>query len=346
MEHKEFDAIVTDIDEEQGIVKAIFAVMGNIDDGRPPDRIHPGAFTKTFVERGNQIMVLDNHRTDSVMSILGKPMGFRELGLGDLPAPLVDAYPDANGAAEAEIQFLLDTPEGKGAFTRIKAGALAKWSFGYDALDFDHETVKSGDTEIQVRNLRTIKLYELSPVLFAMNEATMTTGVKGDETESVTEPEPEDRPFISKAVNYDAITDQIRQAFYDQVQPRDQGMIAETPTDIWVRELWDEFVIASSGDGLWKIAYTVGDDDAVTFAPRDEWQQVEVQYVPVKNINSAPDADADQAAIEPNDDTKQAGPDTEPPTSEALDECNVLLAEILILSMEELTNDNLQGQAG
>ena len=198
MERKEFDAIVTDIDADQGIVKAIFAVMGNVEGGG--DMIHPGAFTKTFAERGNQIMVLDNHRTDSVMSILGKPLGLKELGFGSLPAPLVDAYPDANGAAEAEIQFLLDTPEGAGAFKRIKGGALSKWSFGYEAMDHDYSTVKAGDgAEQTVRNLRTIKLFELSPVLFAMNEATMTTGYKGDEPEADAVPEPEVEPETVKA---------------------------------------------------------------------------------------------------------------------------------------------------
>ena len=201
MEHKEFDAIVTDIDADQGIVKAIFAVMGNVDGGG--DVIHPGAFTKTFAERGNQIMVLDNHRTDSVMSILGKPLGLKELGFGSLPAPLVDAYPDANGAAEAEIQFLLDTPEGAGAFKRIKGGALSKWSFGYEAMDHDYSTVKAGDgAEQTVRNLRTIKLFELSPVLFAMNEATMTTGYKGDgpAADDPETPEPDAEPVVRKFV--------------------------------------------------------------------------------------------------------------------------------------------------
>jgi len=331
MEHKQFDAVVTDIDEDQGIVKAIFAVMGNIDGGG--DIIHPGAFTKTFAERGGQIQVLDNHRTDSVMRILGKPLSLRELGYSELPAKLVDKYPDATGAAEAEVQFLLDTPEGSGAFKRIKGDALKGWSIGYDPMDHDFSkvTTKSGE-EVTVRNLRTIKLWELSCVLFPMNEAVMTTGVKGDEP--VIETEPDDRPMISKAVNYDAITEQIRQAFYDQVQPQERAMPVEKPNDLWVRELWDEFIIASSGDGLWKIAYTVDEDEAVTFAPRDEWQQVEVQYVPVKSINTAP---AEQAAIETN--TEQAGPDAEsaPPTSTlSIAELEMTLTKLHLL---EVGND-------
>ena len=34
MEHKQFGAVVTDIDEDQGIVETIFAVMGNIDEAK------------------------------------------------------------------------------------------------------------------------------------------------------------------------------------------------------------------------------------------------------------------------------------------------------------------------
>jgi HK97 family phage prohead protease len=175
MEHKQTDAVVTNVDEEQGIVEAIWAVMGNVDEGK--DRIHSGAFTKTFTERGGQVALLDNHRTDSVMSALGTVVALKETK--DLPPQIKEAYPDASAGAWGQFQFLMDTPEGKGAFTRLKAGAVSKWSFGYDPLqkDFTKEETKDGD-EITVRNLHQIKLYEISPVLFAMNEATATTDAK------------------------------------------------------------------------------------------------------------------------------------------------------------------------
>jgi len=184
MEHKEFKAVVTDIDEDQGIVETIFAVMGNIDEGK--DRIWPGSFTKTWAERAPQIRVMDQHNISSIMNVLGKPLGFKELGRNELPASLLEKFPDATGGAWAQVQFLMDTPEGKGAFSRIKSKAISEWSFGYDALDFDYETIKAaGGDEVTVRNLRTIKLYELSPVVWGMNQATMTTDVKGDEPAAV-----------------------------------------------------------------------------------------------------------------------------------------------------------------
>jgi phage head maturation protease len=178
MEHKQTEATVTAIDEAQGIVEAIWAVMGNVDEGK--DIIHPGAFTKTFNERGSQIKLLDNHRTDSVLSALGTVKELKELRRNELPQPLLDRYPDATGGAWGKFQFLLDTPEGKGAFTRIQHGAVKEWSFGYDAIDKDNTIVNKAGQRIPVRNLRQVRLYEVSPVLFGMNEATTTTSAKSD----------------------------------------------------------------------------------------------------------------------------------------------------------------------
>jgi len=171
-----FDIKIADAD--QGIVETVFAVMGNIDDGN--DVLHPGAFTKTFTERGHKVRVLDAHQTDSIMRVLGKPLELRELNTGELPGDLKTRHPDANGAAWARVQFLMETPEGKGAFERIKAGAVDEWSFGYDALDKDYSKGIKDGKEVNVRNLRTVKLYELSPVLWGMNPATMTMSAKAD----------------------------------------------------------------------------------------------------------------------------------------------------------------------
>jgi HK97 family phage prohead protease len=184
------DVVITNVDEAQGIVEAIWAVMGNIDDGN--DIIHSGAFTKTFHERGNQIKLLDNHRTDSVLNALGTITNLREVPAGELPAEIRERHPDATGGASGQFEFLLDTPEGKGAFTRIQKGAVKGWSFGYDAVDKDHSTVTKDGEDIAVRNLRSIKLYEISPVLFPMNEATGTVSAKQAEAESEEENEPDE----------------------------------------------------------------------------------------------------------------------------------------------------------
>jgi len=177
MEKKTFSAKVINTNEKTGIVDTIFAVFGNVDAGN--DMIHPGAFTKTFAERGNKILVLDQHNTDSIMRSLGKPILFREIGRDELPPELLLEHPDATGGAFARVQFNMKTDEGRGAFHRLDAGDISKWSFGYDTLDFDFSKITKNGQEITLRNLRALKLYEISPVLFAMNEATTTTAAKG-----------------------------------------------------------------------------------------------------------------------------------------------------------------------
>jgi HK97 family phage prohead protease len=175
-EYKSFQSFETKIDSDLGIVESIVAVMGNVDYGR--DVIHPGAFTKTISERRNKIKVLDMHNSDSVMRIIGKPVEMREIPKAQLPQELLKEYPDATGGLWCKTQFLIDTPEGKGAFERIKSGALQEWSIGYDVLDSDFSKVKTKDGEVTVRNLRTIKLYEYSAVIWGMNPATATVDAK------------------------------------------------------------------------------------------------------------------------------------------------------------------------
>jgi len=180
MEHKTTTAFSTKTSDE-GIVETVFAVMGNVDLGN--DMIHPGAFSKTFQERGRKVKVLDHHQARSVRDVIGKPLELRELNKSELPQGVLDAYPEATGGAWAKVQFLMDTPEGDGAFKRIKAGVVGEWSFGYDALDHDYSTVKQDGKDVTIRNLRTVKLYELSPVIWGMNDATMTVSAKTSPTE-------------------------------------------------------------------------------------------------------------------------------------------------------------------
>lgn len=175
---KDFAPITASIDEEQGIVEAIVAVMGNVD--HQGDVIMPGAFAKTIVERGADILILDNHRTDSTDAILGKPLGLREIGRTELPLEVMEKYPEATGALLASMQFLLKTPEGMGAFERIKAKAVSKYSIGYDPIQKDFETLGEGDSRHTIRNLREIRLWEVSVVPFAANDATMTVSAKAD----------------------------------------------------------------------------------------------------------------------------------------------------------------------
>ena len=176
MEHKTFPAFQIKLDADQGIVEHVVAVFGNIDLGG--DIIHPGAFTKTIRERGTKIRCLDQHKTDSILAVIGKPLEIREISRAQLPPDVQAANPDATGGLYVKTKFLLDTPEGAGAFARIKAGAVDEYSIGYDAMDSDYGKTTKDGKEMTVRNLRTIKLWEYSPVVFGMNPVTVTLSAK------------------------------------------------------------------------------------------------------------------------------------------------------------------------
>jgi len=179
-QHKAYKTIVFKgfkiVDEDKGIVEHLVSIFGNEDLGG--DVVHPGAFTKTIQERGERVRVLDSHRRSSILDVLGKPLALKEIPRDKLPAEILEDYPEVTGGLWARTQFLLDTPEGKGAFLRIKSGAVDEFSFGYDTLDEDFSDDDKGH---EVRNLRTLRLWEYSPVIFGMNPATTVTGVKSED---------------------------------------------------------------------------------------------------------------------------------------------------------------------
>jgi phage head maturation protease len=176
---KTFPAKIIGVDEKEGIVEAIVAVIGNIDAG--DDIIHSGAFTKTIVEHSRRVRVLDQHKTDSVLRVVGKPLEIREVGREELPPELLAEHPEATGGLYTKTQYLIKTPEGLGVFHRIDQDAINEYSIGYSVLDADHSRVEVDGKKIPVRNIRTVKLWEYSPVIWGMNEATTTVSAKGAE---------------------------------------------------------------------------------------------------------------------------------------------------------------------
>lgn len=167
---------ITKVDAPQGIIEAIVSVFGVIDYGR--DVIHPGAFTKTIVEHAKSIRVVDQHRTASIFDVIGRPLEMREVNRNELPTEVLAKYPEATGGLLTITKYLLNTPEGRGAFERLSDGAINEYSFGYEPLDVDYGEVEVNGKKVRVRNIRTIKLWEYSPVIWGMNPATATTNVK------------------------------------------------------------------------------------------------------------------------------------------------------------------------
>lgn len=166
MEIKATPHFIKSIDDRT--VTGIFAVHGNVDSGY--DRSHPGAFAKTISERGGDVRFLWGH--DFMSPPVAKIDSLRELSRDELTTLVLGKAPEATGGVEV-VRTYLDTPRGNEILAGVKSGAISEMSYAYDALQFDFEEADGK----QVRNLRQVKLYEVSDVNFGMNPATQ--GAKG-----------------------------------------------------------------------------------------------------------------------------------------------------------------------
>jgi HK97 family phage prohead protease len=159
------DAVV--LDEEHGIVEAYVSGIGNKDS--VGDIILPGAFdTYLKVRKPKGVW---SHDWDRPVS---KTLEIREVAAGspDLPMKMQLA---GIGGLYVKTQFNLATKEGRDAFENVKFfGEEAEWSIGYQVHDQEYDKSKKANL------LKTIELYEYSPVLFGANNLTSTVSIKAD----------------------------------------------------------------------------------------------------------------------------------------------------------------------
>lgn len=149
-------------------VTGIFSVFGNLD--VYDDKAWPGAFTKTIQERGKKVFQLWQHDMDS--PAIAVITSLREIGRDELPGEILADYPEALGGVEVVREYL-DTPRGNEILTGLQAGVPYQMSFAYDAIKYDFEAKPDAKYEWErVRNLREVKLYEVSDVLWGANDAT------------------------------------------------------------------------------------------------------------------------------------------------------------------------------
>ena len=142
--------------DEQGVVEGYGAVFGNVDAGG--DVIAKGAFTRTLAEAekaGRLPAMLWQHEQD-------EPIGIWLTMREDTKGLLVRG------------QFA-DTQRGREALTLVKMGALTGLSIGYSIVKFEYDQAKD------VRTLKDVDLWEVSPVTFPMNDKARISGVKAVE---------------------------------------------------------------------------------------------------------------------------------------------------------------------
>jgi HK97 family phage prohead protease len=154
-------------------VTGVFSVFGNMDSYA--DVIHNGAMEKTLRERGTRILHLWQHDMDAPPIAMIESI--REVPRQALPAEVLLRAPTATGGAEVTRTYL-DTPRGNEVLAAIRGGVPLEMSFAFDAIRY--EFVESADSPIGViRNLRELRLYETSDVLFGANSATVAAKTHG-----------------------------------------------------------------------------------------------------------------------------------------------------------------------
>lgn len=266
---KSFPALVIKADSELGIVEAIVSVIGNIDLG--DDVIHPGSFIKTITERLGKIRVLDNHRTSSTLDVIGKPLEIRELSKAELPPELIEKFPSATGGLYTKTQYLINTPEGKGIFDRIKEGAIDEYSIGFSIPrgKYDVSSVVVDGIKKQIRNIREIRLFEYSPVIFGMNDATTTLAAKSER----------------KELSLLAKHRKVQQAFEDLYFEHSEDDYSMNYSGYMCTEVYNNYLMAKPCNiettyGFYKVGYMSNEDCSdINFANTEDWQGGNLQFV-------------------------------------------------------------------
>lgn len=159
---------------DERTVEGICAVHGNVDDGA--DRSFPGAFQKTITEGRNRAKHLWNHSFSNPPT--AAILDLKEVGRDDLPKDIFDYAPEATGGLFVRRRYL-KTQRGDEILEGIINEAITEMSYGYSAIKYDFETINANTiNELRIRNLREVKLYDTSDVLWGMNYATVAAGGK------------------------------------------------------------------------------------------------------------------------------------------------------------------------
>jgi hypothetical protein len=158
MERKRFAFAVKEVKADAGTFEGHASVFNIPDDGDPPDIMLPGAFAKSLQEWGpqaaNRIKILALHHYDWLP--IGKPTLLQEDAKGLL----------FNGQ-------ISDTMVGKDVMTLMRDGVITEMSIGYDPIKW------AFDEKLGIRFLQEVRLYEISPVTWAMHPDALITSVKG-----------------------------------------------------------------------------------------------------------------------------------------------------------------------
>lgn len=150
-EYKNIGASVKDVDSSNRIVTGYLSNFGNID--LDDDIMQKGAFSKSLMERKNNIFFLNQHNWNQPLSKFAV-LQEDEKGL------YFESNPLPNTTYADDVLKLYD------------AGVLDQHSIGFQTI------VSEFDQKSSIRTIKEVKLYEGSVVTMAANPSAIFTGVK------------------------------------------------------------------------------------------------------------------------------------------------------------------------
>lgn len=136
---------------DSGSFEGYASIFGNVDLGG--DVIERGAFKEIVRGRNGLVKVLNQHN-------MRDPIGTAEIKQDDK-------------GLHFQGQLILEAPSARSAYALMKGGALDGMSMGYDVLEGGATVLSSG-----IRQLKALKLWEISPVTFGMNPLAGIDSVK------------------------------------------------------------------------------------------------------------------------------------------------------------------------
>lgn len=166
---------IVDAEDDTGVVTAIVAVTGIVDEVN--DIIVPGAFRRTLAQR-----IPKGVWSHDIHTWVSRTDGIGELMPGDARLPSQwkgKPWPKDAGALVVRTAFNLGSTEGKNAFSNVvffDAGPLGpqvEWSIGYNSIPGLNKRDRKG-----IRHLEDVDLYEYGPVLFGAMPLAGTIGTK------------------------------------------------------------------------------------------------------------------------------------------------------------------------
>ena len=141
---------------ENGTVEAVFSVFNEIDSDN--DVVLPNAIRSGYGEKG--VVMCWGHDWKQI------------IGKGKIVT-------DENKAT-FKGKFNMNTNAGKEAYETVKAMEdMQQWSFGFEVNDSEMGTfTKDGGESQEVRYLKDVKVWEVSPVMVGANQNTYTLAIK------------------------------------------------------------------------------------------------------------------------------------------------------------------------